>query len=316
MECVTIGFYSDKSGSIAIYTAITLVPVMIVAGLALEFRQAATTKVQLQEALDASVIAAVLSDQSDALQVGQDTFRSNVLKLNALNITADLSFVDGNTIQGTARANNAPILSQLIGRDGFEVNVGAAATRGDEPTPPCIILTGADVSDALSFNGGARLEAMSCGIHVHSTASPAASFNAGTQINVQDICLSGMNIINNGGPIDNLRLGCDPDDDSLAGTVPEPDDTDCDNSLPNNINGGSITLSPGVYCGGLNFNGTVDATFEPGLYIIRNGNWNVNGGDWTGDGVTFYFDDTSIIQFNSGVEADLTPPTSGECFIL
>lgn len=43
----------------------------------------------------------------------------------------------------------------------------------------------------------------------------------------------------------------------------------------------------------------------------RGGNWNVNGGTWSGNGVVFYFADTSIIQFNSAVSASLTAPTSG-----
>ena len=307
-----MGFYSDKSGSIAIYTAIILIPLLVVVGLAVEFRQAADTKAEIQKALDSSLIAAVLSDESDPLQVGQNTFQANVLGLSALNISAELTLIDANTVEGTARANHPPILSQLIGRDGFLINVNAAATRSGDPAPPCIILTGENVPNALTVNGGARIETMDCGIHGHSTASPAANFSAGAQVNVESVCLSGTNIINNGGSINNLELGCTPEPDALAGTIPEPTDTACDNSLPRNINGGSFTLSPGVYCGGLNFNGTVDATFAPGLYIIRNGNWNVNGGDWEGQGVTFYFDDTSIIQFNSGVRADLTPPTSGD----
>ncbi len=61
----------------------------------------------------------------------------------------------------------------------------------------------------------------------------------------------------------------------------------------------------------LNFNGAIDVTFAPGLYVIEGGDWNVNGGSWTGSGVTFYFADTSRIQFNSGVRAKLAAPTSG-----
>jgi hypothetical protein len=32
---------------------------------------------------------------------------------------------------------------------------------------------------------------------------------------------------------------------------------------------------------------------------------------WTGTGVTFYFADTSLIQFNSGISANLSAPTTG-----
>jgi hypothetical protein len=78
-----------------------------------------------------------------------------------------------------------------------------------------------------------------------------------------------------------------------------------------NFNGGTVTLKPGVYCGWINFNSNPKVTFEAGTYVIRDGGWNVNGGTWTGTGVTFYFADTSKIQFNSAVAANITAPTSG-----
>ena len=47
-------------------------------------------------------------------------------------------------------------------------------------------------------------------------------------------------------------------------------------------------------------------------YVLKGGSWNVNGGEWSGDNVSFYFaDSNSKIQFNSGVLATLTPPNSG-----
>jgi len=45
--------------------------------------------------------------------------------------------------------------------------------------------------------------------------------------------------------------------------------------------------------------------------VIRDGSWTVDGGEWEGDGVTFYFADASGIQFNSGVKARITPPKTG-----
>jgi hypothetical protein len=66
-----------------------------------------------------------------------------------------------------------------------------------------------------------------------------------------------------------------------------------------------------VYCGWFNFNGSPTVTLQPGVYVIKNGGWNVNGGKWTGTGVTFYFADTSHIQFNSGMNMTLSAPTSG-----
>jgi hypothetical protein len=76
---------------------------------------------------------------------------------------------------------------------------------------------------------------------------------------------------------------------------------------------GTVTLNPGTYCGGINFNGSGTLTLNPGLYVLKSGSMILNSG-WTvnGTGVTFYFaDQSSYIQFNSNVSANLSAPTTG-----
>ena len=302
----------DTRGSIGIFTALAIIPIMLVIGLGIEFRQAENMRANLQNALDSSLVAAVLfEDEAGSLDQGRQTFDGNISLFAASNPRVELRRVDANTVEGTARATAPPVLSQLLGLGGFNVSVSSRAQFAGQGAVPCIILTGTDVSGALVFNGGAQLTSLDCGINGHSTANPVALLNAGIDIDVPDICLAGTHIVNNSGPVDNLRLGCVPVADAFDGMIPMPPSVQCDLGLPRNVNGGSITLQPGVYCGGLNLNANVDVTFEPGLYVIRNGDWNVNGGDWEGAGVTFYFDDTSKIQFNSGVRAELTPPLGG-----
>ena len=75
----------------------------------------------------------------------------------------------------------------------------------------------------------------------------------------------------------------------------------------------AVTISPGVYCGWTNFNGSGTLTLNPGLYIIKNGGMTFNSG-WTvtGNGVTFYLvDQNATITFNGNVNFKFTPPTSG-----
>ena len=45
--------------------------------------------------------------------------------------------------------------------------------------------------------------------------------------------------------------------------------------------------------------------------MIKGGSWVVDGGSMTGSGVTFYFADTSLIQFNGGMTLTLSAPTTG-----
>lgn len=90
----------------------------------------------------------------------------------------------------------------------------------------------------------------------------------------------------------NLYTSCAAESDPYAGNMPAVSQTTCTHSNLN-FNGGTVNLTPGVYCGWINFNSGTNVNLAPGLYVIKNGGWNVNGGTWTGNGVTFYFADTS-----------------------
>lgn len=77
------------------------------------------------------------------------------------------------------------------------------------------------------------------------------------------------------------------------------------------------TLSPGTYCGNISVtNGT--ATFEPGVYVIYQGDLVTTGTPTLqGNGVTFIFtaptsDKVGSVQFTGGTVADLSAPTAAD----
>ena len=175
----------------------------------------------------------------------------------------------------------------------------------------CILLKDPSSSQSLIFNGGATIDAPGCEIHVASQANQAAIINNGINVTFDRTCVASSSIINNYGDFPGLETSCTTADDPFAGTLPPPPSTTCQN-WHGNYNGGTVNLTPGVYCGWHNFNSGPDVNFAPGVYVIKNGGWNVNGGSWSGEGVTFYFDDSSKIQFNSSVQATLSAPTDGD----
>jgi hypothetical protein len=51
----------------------------------------------------------------------------------------------------------------------------------------------------------------------------------------------------------------------------------------------SVTLDPGVYCGGMQFSGQVKVTFNPGFYVIKDGPLQASSGvSFVGKGVSFF----------------------------
>lgn len=305
-------FKSDESGTVVIVMTIALIPILLMIGMAVEWRQVSNTRVHLQNLLDIAVVstAAELGETGDFSNV-QDHF--SAAAASALPFTTTHSISDsGGSITGSATVFVPAAFSSILGRQGFNIEVESVASLQQVGTPPaCITTLDPSQNQSLILNSGAQINALGCTINVHSQSNPAVIFNSGILLNTESTCIAGSNVINNAGlnAGTDFTLNCDVGTDPLAGTVQEPLFSTC-NGHPNTISG-PTTLQPGVYCGGLIFNGGPDVEFEPGLYIIRNGNWLVNGGSWEGEGVTFYFEDTSIIQFNSNVDIDLSAPDNG-----
>jgi hypothetical protein len=76
-------------------------------------------------------------------------------------------------------------------------------------------------------------------------------------------------------------------------------------------------LNPGVYCGGLHFNGGVSVTLNDGTYIVDRNAMQVDGGATvTGNHVTFVFTSSTgnnypNVTINGGAVMNLGPPNSG-----
>lgn len=307
-------FLKSAEGAIAPYFAIAILPILIVSGFAVDYHRANNFKEQLQIALDSAVLAAA--------RKGEDGYEAEAQKYFALNTQSfgkkqsDATFTlqqtdDGVIYRGEASLDVPRTVSALSGEANLSVAADSEAMAIYEASAqPCIYVLDRYANYALRVNSGADIEAPDCEVHVRSEANWAANFNAGINLNFKRICIRGENTLDNFGKLENVELKCDAADDPYVGKLTAPNTTSCDFSNLN-FNGGDITLTPGTYCGWTNFNSGTNVAFEPGVYVLRNGGWNVNGGHWEGEGVTFFFKDTSKIQFNSAISASLRAPTSG-----
>ncbi len=302
-------FGSDESGSIAVPFALMLVILIGAIGLSIDFSRSVDEQSKLQEALDSAVLAgAAVTD--DQVSRADAVFHANMKSALATNATATFTLGDDGLVSGKANVNLSAPFAKLYGVGTIAIHLTAAAKPSATASSPCVLLLDPSANQSLLVNSGANVSA-DCEFHVKSTANPAAIFNSGTTLDTKKICIQGSKIIDNGGSHPNTALQCETINDPFANKLPTPSSSSCNyNNL--NYNGGSATLSPGVYCGWINLNNKVKVTFNPGVYVIKGGGWNVNGGTWTGTGVTFYFADNSVIQFNSGVSANVSAPTSGD----
>jgi len=315
-------FRRQSHGNAALVFALSLVAVVGAGGGALDVTSAVNSQHDLQDAIDAAVLAGVAAS-SDSASVASQTFAENLDKRIAVTTqtytassasSSSAGVVSVSTqLAGTAAGHAPTYMLQLFGisQINLSVNATAVSTRKQSPAGPCVYVLDPSGSQALLVNSGAQVQAPNCEIDVASTGNPAAIFNSGSSLNFKTLCLQGTQTIQNSTTVANLKTGCATKADPYAGKLPTPSSSTC-NYSNGNYNDATVNLSPGVYCGWFNFNNSsAKVNFAPGVYVIKNGGWNVNGGTWTGSGVTFYFADTSKIQFNSGISATLSAPSGG-----
>lgn len=300
-------------GNFGILTALALPILLVAAGGAVDVYSAFTEKANLQEKLDAGVLAAAVETTAPAqrrkiesfLSVHDDDGKSVDFK-QALSVTQN---ADG-SVTGTYSTQFAPAFLQIVGIETLPISISstamAAKTKG---SGTCIYVLG-NKDQAVLINSGAIVKAKNCGVEVSSVRNPAFIMNSGSTIDTARFCVKGTQYIKNGGTITNLQTGCDASPDPYAGKIVEPQlPASCADS--GTKDGATVSLKPGLHCD-VTFNGSPNVTFEPGLHIIKgrmiiNSNAKVKA-----DGVTFYFPDVdSEIRANGGLTFTASAPTSG-----
>jgi Putative Flp pilus-assembly TadE/G-like len=320
---------AQRRGSVMVMYALLAVPVLMATGAAVDYARLEQFKTQLQQVVDSAALAGA-ADYSNAASVAQNylTVENALLPGHIGTITSNVA-ASNNSVTVNATGSLATTFMRLIAPS---IPVSASATAVDPGSKVCILVL--DPSDSQSFlvNGGASLNAPNCMIDVASTSSSAAMIDS-SLTNITGLCIKGGATVNGGAAVTNMKTGCATISDPYANTIPAPAISTACNFNGANYNG-NATLTPGTYCGNINFNGGTitfhagnyvfyNATFNfngsgtlalgAGVYAFQGTHWNLNSG-WsaTGSGVTFYYaDSSSYIQFNSNVTVNLAAPTSG-----
>ena len=316
----------QRGGSVAIYFALALIPVMSMVGVAVDLGRRNSAMALLQDAMDNAVLTAARAGSANA-----SNFLANGTSA-AFNVSGTPSFVtnaDG-SYTGSITATMPTSVMSFIGFRNMTFNVSSTArplttsvttqtpvtttttTTTTTPNAVCILVLDPTGTQSLLVNSSFSINAPNCEIDVASTGSPAAIFNSGDNMNVQNICVRGSQVTLNSVTLNNLHKSCTTAANPFLGKMPAPPSTTCSVSGTNFQ--GNTTINPGVYCGSFNFNGSGTLTLNPGVYVLKNNtNWNINS-SWkvVGSGVTFYYaDGGSYIQINSGVTFSVSAPTTG-----
>lgn len=237
---------------------------------------------------------------------------------------------DARAVEVHARRPSIWRFGSLFGIGQPSVGARAVAQLRTLPTEYGIMALSHTECQAFQVEGNVTLEVIDAGILVNSNCANYAVDIVGNVIveSAQfDRYYEGGTWITSNSTVDPMpqSLGwrvddplsylVEPDPATLP-TSPDSGGTTASPAVRSIGGGGSLTLRPGVYWGGLSLGGGKDVTFEPGLYVMAGGGFEIRGnGDVTGDGVTIFNtthqDSCGAIDLAGSRPLGFSPPESG-----
>jgi Flp pilus assembly protein TadG len=179
----------------------------------------------------------------------------------------------------------------------------------------CMVGLDVDAVATLNMMNRARLTAENCAVYSNSTSAKSLWVHDFAKVSADVICVAGGFM----GSAESFLLGSAPvedcpqlDDPLRDRPAPEYGST-CDYKYMVVKPMKTVTLRPGVYCGGLTVLGGT-ALLDPGVYIIKGGQLTVAaGGRLLGENAGFYLTGpSSTVVFGRDSEVSLTAPKTGD----
>jgi hypothetical protein len=207
---------------------------------------------------------------------------------------------------------------RVLGLTTISLSARAVSSAGNGPN--CIYVLDPSAASAMYLNGNINIQS-GCGVLVDSSSSSGLFVNGNITVTAPSIgVVGGYSSNGNVTFTPQPKKGILPAADPLA-YVQAPSYGACSyNSFSLNGNYGSAgtpyQMNPGVYCGGISFNGNFYVKFNTGTYVLAGGGISFNGNaTMTGTGVTFY-NTTGTggykgIVLNGNVTLNFSAPTSG-----
>lgn len=311
---------ADRRGGVAVMLALTLPVVVGVAALAIESGLWFAERRTLQTAAD----AAALSGAFELTGGRRTTVTASALadgRRNAANATFAVRWppVSGkyvgsmSAVEVTVSRRQTLMLSALFLGDMSVV--ARAVARVGSAGDPCILALERVESSAAEFSGSADIVLKDCGVKANSSSAQALTVSGSSSLTapfvetVGGVQVSGSGTLAVASTITNSTATEDP-----FKTLANPAVGGCSQSgFKEN---GTATLSPGVYCNGLDLGAKAKVTLSPGVYVVNGGSIKINGGaQVSGSGVTIFLTGSAgnyaQMDINGGATVNLTAPNSG-----
>ncbi len=310
-------FVTCHEGSVAVIAALAITALMLGAGIAVDYGNMVSKRNTLQAVADAASIAVAREmTLANASMSELEAVANNMVTLKTELADSSLS-VSVNIDTGDSSAEVvltedwAPFFAHLLS-DAVTPITAQATAQVVSGGKICVIGLEQTQNRTVHLRRNAQLTADDCGVYSNSVSNDSIRVDDSGNMTADLICSSGGA---GGAPSaynPSATTDCPPVPDPLVDRVP-PAVGLCD--FTNfEATGASMTLTPGVYCGGLRASASTVVTFEPGIYIIKDGPLEAQASaTFQGENVGFYLTGTDTeIRFSSNTSISLTAPEDGE----
>ena len=297
--------------------ALALPGILAAIGVASDYAILEMKRSSLQAAADSAALAAA---KELSISSSTDVTVTNAAK-NYVNV--ELTSTDGAAVP-TVTVNRkegsvtvalseswTPFFAQFISSGITPVDVQATAKLAGSTNICVLALSPAGVGGII-LTSNSTVTASSCGLYANSTDKQAIVVATSSKIFSPLIC-SGGGATNVGGTTSSpILTDCPKTPDPLAARS-APKFGACDYNKTK-ITSGFATLTPGVYCGGIEVSGTANVTFDAGTYVIKDGLFNVkNTASIKGKNVAFYLTGfPTFLFFTNDATVDLSGAETGD----
>ncbi len=308
----------DAHGGIAVVTALSLTVLTGVAGLATIYVQAQAAKTSIQASLDAAVLAGTALDnhatEAERIGAAQQAFEFNLQAATKgssveIEITSATEFlIDEARVTGKAHGKVKNSLGAALGITSMAVEASAAAKRG-QSDPLCILALDDSEPSTIEAYGDAQINARDCAVQANSSNGEGMKIYGSATATASQFGVSGSYAGHAWSP--DPVTGVEPVVDPYA-SLPVPEAGACVD-VGGKLSGSHYTLDPGTYCGGLSIGAKAKVTLNPGIYIMKDGQFSAgSGAKISGEEVMIAFIGAdSYLHLLSGSETALTSPMSG-----
>ncbi|PPD44191.1 MAG: hypothetical protein CTY15_08115 [Methylocystis sp.] len=306
----------DRRGNVAVFLSLALLPIIGFGGAAIDFGMMGVYRAKLQAAADRGAIQA--GRELRLAQMGKASVVATIAKTYAAaalagtsklleNVAVESSLLNNNAaVKVSVTATYKPMMLRSFGLQ--PTLLAATATATSAGFPVCALALDPKAPRAIYGETQAQISAQFCAVHANSKDKDAIYSQGSARMTAGAIC-SGGGVKGKFTPTP--ISDCPPVSDPLA-SRPPPAVGPCIR-VNEVVSGGTATLSPGNYCGGLKVTNGARVTLSPGEYVISGGPLTVDGGSsFTTNGAGIYLTGVAAaFTFGQDTTINLTAPTSG-----